>query len=488
MEFNYAKIFKTLAEPNPDSKFVNKASNIATIIQGVLKHADNLKNIYIKGSSDDKKNWFQKNSATRENFIEKSANSFINFENSSAEPKKTDDFISLEEDKDFEGGSIDIKEASLSNIETFTSEVVNKPYEKQEISKEITNWITPKRKNGKALTEFNFTNFKKNINKENSLIEESFENNEEIPIKTFVFEGVNPLNLFAGFSSHQNNSSTYRKTMKTLTLTLTEDERLFNQYLFQDSENLSESGLIELNNEFWNFTKTIHCSEDFAFFLFVNTIKTALAKIFVTGRPDSSFAYGIYSFDCLIPSNYPELPPKLFMNDRNQNIKWSPRISEERQILLKILNTYDCDKFNEKNWNGNNNFFCISEEIRRVFMKDYQNHQNSEDWHFFANLEIKYANIKYSIIEMLKNPLPGYEMLIFLHFQFVHSKISDKIKEWIEEIKISPFKYFQEYKPLNPQIFKILIDESPVKVFEDLLDEFNREMVILNSQPIILNY
>ena len=79
-------------------------------------------------------------------------------------------------------------------------------------------------------------------------------------------------------------------------------------------------------------------------------------------------------------------------------------------------------------------------------------------------------------------------MLIFLHFQFVHSKISDKIKEWIEEIKISPFKYFQEYKPLNPQIFKILIDESPVKVFEDLLDEFNREMVILNSQPIILNY
>ena len=71
MEFNYAKIFKTLAEPNPDSKFVNKASNIATIIQGVLKHADNLKNIYIKGSSDDKKNWFQKNSATRENFIEK---------------------------------------------------------------------------------------------------------------------------------------------------------------------------------------------------------------------------------------------------------------------------------------------------------------------------------------------------------------------------------------------------------------------------------
>ena len=62
-------------------------------------------------------------------------------------------------------------------------------------------------------------------------------------------------------------------------------------------------------------------------------------------------------------------------------------------------------------------------------MKDYQNHQNSEDWHFFANLEIKYANIKYSIIEMLKNPLPGYEMLIFLHFQFVHSKISDKIKE-----------------------------------------------------------
>ena len=54
---------------------------------------------------------------------------------------------------------------------------------------------------------------------------------------------------------------------------------------------------------------------------------------------------------------------------------------------------------------------------------------------------VKYANLKYAIIEQIKNPSPGFEEVIRRNFYLKKDRILAEVDAWIELSKTEKCKY-----------------------------------------------
>ena len=46
---------------------------------------------------------------------------------------------------------------------------------------------------------------------------------------------------------------------------------------------------------------------------------------------------------------------------------------------------------------------------------------------------VKYGNIRYAIIDQIKNPPPGFEDIIYLHFRLNKTNILNTVWNWVEQ-------------------------------------------------------
>lgn len=52
----------------------------------------------------------------------------------------------------------------------------------------------------------------------------------------------------------------------------------------------------------------------------------------------------------------------------------------------------------------------------------------------YSNI-VKYCNIKFAMIDAIKNPLPGFETVIRRHFYVKKDEILEECREWLEHSK-----------------------------------------------------
>lgn len=305
----------------------------------------------------------------------------------------------------------------------------------------------------------------------------------------------------------KEGKESYRKVMKNLIVLNLFGKSAFEDFTFQDPQKLNMKALKRLEADLEKLRKNAPCSQDSALFIGLKNGNSALAKLIITGRPASPFAYGLYVFEILIPHNFPEFAPKIVMNtgmgkvltrinESNQleiiekdprdgteiykkNVHWSDKVLENGILALGILNTLDedPDKWRPAKSDLTQVFVKISEGIMRDNCKVKHNSNGKiaeknliEVW---EDLEIRYANIKYAVIGMIeKNPIQQ-EMVCILHFKLVYDSAQKKFKEWLDEIRDLDQNPPKNYISKNPEIFQLLKHKTPFKAFEELIAEFS---------------
>jgi hypothetical protein len=89
--------------------------------------------------------------------------------------------------------------------------------------------------------------------------------------------------------------------------------------------------------------------------------------------------------------------------------------------------------------------------------------------------EVKYLNMKYAMIEHLKNPPRGFENVIKSHFKIKTKEILQTTSRWVKEAK--DFKDTHNTMQ-NVKIAEILNREGPGRAFENL---YNQLEVLLKN-------
>ena len=77
-------------------------------------------------------------------------------------------------------------------------------------------------------------------------------------------------------------------------------------------------------------------------------------RALISGPPNTPYAYGLFQFDLLLPSDYPREPPQVrFLTNGRGRFRMNPNLYNNGTVCLSLLNTWHADDKRQK-WSASN--------------------------------------------------------------------------------------------------------------------------------------
>ncbi len=216
------------------------------------------------------------------------------------------------------------------------------------------------------------------------------------------------------------------RTHLTSDLAITSLPRILVQRVTKEMISLSSSLPCTLSSTIW-----IKTMEDR--FLYIQAL--------ISGPEDTPYSGGLYLFDIYFPHEYPNVPPKVNLQTTGGGrVRFNPNLYNCGKVCLSLLGTWSGD--NSEKWNPKVSTILqvlISIQALILIPEPYFNepgHQgsigtpNGQNQSRTYNDNIKKQNVRYAMIEQIKNPPRGYEDIIQKHFSIQKTKILNTIEGW----------------------------------------------------------
>ena len=248
----------------------------------------------------------------------------------------------------------------------------------------------------------------------------------------------------------------YENVMKPFQCNIIED---FNYHTFEKKEFVfisQNKWFKRIFTEWKDLHKSLPLHHDGSIFIrwSAESGKPQLFKILIFPSLSSPYGGGAYEFDMYIPADYPNTYPTIkFLTTGGGTVRFNPNLYNCGKVCLSLLGTWSGEKWNPEV--SNIYQICVS-ILGLIFVEEpyfnepgYQNSQGSEKGNIqskYYNENIRIQNIKYGIIDQIKNPPKEFEDVIKKHYQINLDKIKKNISEWMEESK-------------NPEIIKNLLNK-----------------------------
>ena len=189
-------------------------------------------------------------------------------------------------------------------------------------------------------------------------------------------------------------------------------------------------------------SRDLPCEATGSIFVAVDENQMNIMHALISGVADTPYAHGLYLFDIACPENYPENPPKVKIATTGEGyVRFNPNLYADGYVCLSIINTWSGSP--EEMWNPESSSILqvlLSIQVlvmdNEVIAKEpgYEAYgKDSEPNQLYCNV-VKYNNIKYAIIEMIKNPHPAFKNVIRNHFLLKEEEIMKTVDEWVKEI------------------------------------------------------
>ncbi len=198
-----------------------------------------------------------------------------------------------------------------------------------------------------------------------------------------------------------------------------------------------------LFNEWKDFSKSLPLHKDGSVFIrwYSEDGYSHLFKILIIPPLSTPYGGGCYEFDMFIPPDYPITPPQMkFLTTGGGTVRFNPNLYKCGKICLSLLGTWSGEKWNPEI----SNIYQICVSILALIFVDepyfnepgYQNSIGTKEGITASkkyNDNIKIQNIKYAIINMIKNPPEDFKEVITNHYKIRIEEIKDNILKWIAE-------------------------------------------------------
>ena len=179
---------------------------------------------------------------------------------------------------------------------------------------------------------------------------------------------------------------------------------------------------------------------------------------------DTPYAFGCYLFHIFIPETYNKMPPLVkIINTGNGSVRFNPNLYADGKVCLSLLGTWQGDP--SEMWNDTSSLLQVLISIQSLIFIDepyfnepgHERSINTEQGKKTSkeyNKNIKFNNLTWAMVDMLKKPPKGFENVINMHFKLKGNKILSEVKKWISEVSnISAFE--AKYNELKDLINKL---------------------------------
>lgn len=218
-------------------------------------------------------------------------------------------------------------------------------------------------------------------------------------------------------------------------------------------------------------------------------------KAMIMGADDTPYAHGAFLFDIYFDDAYPTVPPKVnLMTTGNAQVRFNPNLYNNGYVCLSLLGTWSGGK--DEMWSNKSNLLQVLISIQSLVMNEgiiynepsYVSHKNNGAYknmnNGYTNI-VRYANVKYAMIEQIKNPPTGFEEIIKKHFFYKKNEILKTCQTWIAEAElVKDGKTLVDYGGLvgsHNYVLSGLFNQGKSTYYDELKKEVTKLETILNE-------
>jgi ubiquitin-protein ligase len=255
---------------------------------------------------------------------------------------------------------------------------------------------------------------------------------------------------------------------------------------FYDSEQPGEVDAARLNKELKMLKRGLPVDPEAACFVCTNDSRMDLMKALVSGAVDTPYAHGLYQFDIQFPEGYPSNPPSFkLMTVGDGNAYFGPNLYSSGFVCLSIINTWGGDP--EEMWQPErSSILQVLLSIQTLVMDNniLQKEPGYEGFEIthpsnvaYCNI-VKYLNMKFAVLEQLRNPPKEFEEVIIKHFTLKKAEVLETLNGWCIDACDDTTVY--EATGYNPWCSEIFNSKTPRIAWAELRKDIEKEFLKLH--------
>lgn len=269
------------------------------------------------------------------------------------------------------------------------------------------------------------------------------------------------------------------------------NDKIVHYYSGSYSKENSPPKLIRLAQEYADLSRALPCEHTNSIFVRVDKDNMDLLKVLIMGSAGTPYGHGAFEFDVYFDNSYPTQPPKVTLVTTGAGtVRFNPNLYSNGKVCLSLLGTWRGNS--SENWDQKiSTFLQVLISIQSIIMSElvYFNEPSCEAEmgkpegearnEAYSNI-VKYCNMKYAMVEMIKKPSKGFEDVIKRHFYLKKKQILEETATWIEKSRTTKAKYASFSYDHNPTwAQKMSTQEKFTKMMEEIYVELEHELNIL---------
>jgi len=213
-----------------------------------------------------------------------------------------------------------------------------------------------------------------------------------------------------------------------------------------DSSGISKQKMQKINKECSMMVTDLPLSRSSSIFIRVDSERMDVMKAIITGPNGSPYSYGAYIFDIFFPPTYPHDPPLVNLETTgNGTVRFNPNLYTDGKVCLSLLGTWHGEQHSK--WNPLKStiiqalisiqgfILCDEPYYNEPSYEAQRGTKEGDDASTSYNETIQFNNIRYAIIQNLREPPVGFEEVIKKHFSLLKYEILMQCEKWVSVAK-----------------------------------------------------
>lgn len=251
-------------------------------------------------------------------------------------------------------------------------------------------------------------------------------------------------------------SHSYSKLLQDMcvdsTSMLNENGEYDHHYKSSVASNPNQSKTQRIVKELNDLTNSLPVHETNAIFLRYDKDRMDVMKSLIMGSAGTPYAHGAFIYDIFVVDNYPNGPPLCNLETTgNHAVRFNPNLYACGKVCLSLLGTWRGST--NENWNPQlSTILQVLISIQSLIMSEevyfnepgYEGTKGTPEGELlnegYSNI-VKYANVKYAMVEAIRNPYPWFKEVIQIHFYLKKDMILEEVNTWIKAAETTTGQY-----------------------------------------------
>lgn len=214
-------------------------------------------------------------------------------------------------------------------------------------------------------------------------------------------------------------------------------------YYNKKDDKIEQKSIMRMLSEISSLKKNLPLNWETSIWLRVSKMNFNILTVLIAGPKNTPYENGLFEFHIYFPTDYPNSAPQVLINTTGGGlIRFNPNLYANGKVCLSLLGTWSGS--GGEVWNKQtSSLLQVLVSIQSLILVDdpyfnepgYEKYMKNETYIKASesyNEEKQPHTIHLAMINMIKNPIPGFEQVIKEHFTKKKDEILNKTQIWIQ--------------------------------------------------------